>query len=199
MRQDNYGIAKEIQMNTAETKAPLPDDASKHMAELIRIAAHLVQGANMPSHYREDHKRHAPKWLLADIEKADENLRATGVKLKAARDGIRAHIAAQAAEIEELKSDNATLYKGQQDMCADIREKQAEIERLRGALQFYADGPYVETYKNGIRQDAVIMGDRGRRAQEALAPCKTCGGSGYLKIGGYVPDVCTDCYGTGRK
>lgn len=83
---------------------------------------------------------------------------------------LRAHIAAMAAEIEELKSDNATLYKGQQDMCADIREKQAEIERLRGALQFYADGPYVETYENGIRQNAVIMGDRGRRAQEALAP-----------------------------
>lgn len=167
-------------MTPAETKAPLPETAARC-------------GDAQPGSKTENGIPGAAVLLPDEIV----------ARLLWSIDGaighqLRAHIEAQAAEIEALKADNATLYKGQQDMCADIREKQAEIERLRGALQFYADGPYVETYKNGIRQDAVIMGDRGRRAQEALAPCKTCGGDGWTKEGGKPFNDCPVCNGTGR-
>lgn len=72
--------------------------------------------------------------------------------------------------------DKDTRKAAADDMCRALEELRAHIaaleaenKRLREALQFYADGPYVDVYRLGVRQDAVIFKDAGARAKQALA------------------------------
>lgn len=172
---------------TAETKAPLPETAARC-------------GESQPGS-KTDNGIPGAAVLLPDEIVA---------RLLWSIDGaighqLRAHIAAMAAEIEELKSDNATLYKGQQDMCADIREKQAEIERLMGIGTNLKNVAVKSAGTSDCVGSAVI---KAAREWELIAPkqpkpCKTCGGMEFVQAGvdvnGAFYEPCPTCNGTGKS
>ena len=59
------------------------------LAEILKVAAYLAQGARLPSYDKDDHKQHVPAWLLKEIEKAADDLRVQATALKRACDSLR--------------------------------------------------------------------------------------------------------------